>query len=214
MKLKIRKANSQDIKFFYKIRNDKLSIKNSINSDVIKYSDHAKWFHNKIKNLQNKVFVIYKDSISKERISYVRFEKYNLFYKVSLAIHKKYRKKNLSLYVLNLAEQKFKKNALLLAEVKNTNIASYKLFKNSNYCVLKKLKNLTIFVKILNKDKQISNYLKIIDQIESIRKVNNINWMNILRIAINHAPQETSKVFKKISFSDNYINKLSKQLTK
>ena len=66
----------------------------------------------------------------------------------------------------------------------------------------------------MNKDKQISNYLKIIDQIESIRKVNNINWMNILRIAINYAPQETSKVFKKISFSDNYINKLSKQLTK
>ena len=80
MKLKIRKASSQDIKFFYNIRNDKLSIKNSINSDIIRYSDHTKWFHNKIKNLQNKVFVIYKDSISKERISYVRFEKYNLFF--------------------------------------------------------------------------------------------------------------------------------------
>ena len=57
-------------------------------------------------------------------------------------------------------------------------------------------------------------YLRIIRQIENIRKKNNVNWMNILRIAINNAPQETSEVFKKISFSDNYINKLSKKLTK
>ena len=40
---------------------------------------------------------------------------------------------------------------------------------------------------------------KIIDQIENVRRLNNRNWMNLLRIAFKHAPKETSLVMKKIN---------------
>ena len=37
------------------------------------------------------------------------------------------------------------------------------------------------------------NYLKIINQIEKIRSKNNVNWMNILRLAFKLDPQRQKK---------------------
>ena len=56
------------------------------------------------------------------------------------------------------------------------------------------------------------NDISIIDEIQSIRSKNNVNWMDILRIAFYHAPDETRKVFKKISNEDSQIIKLSNEL--
>ena len=64
------------------------------------------------------------------------------------------------------------------------------------------------------KKKKISkNYLKIISQIENIRKKNNINWMDILRIAFKNNPQATAKVMSKIYSDDQKIGTLVKKLT-
>ena len=57
------------------------------------------------------------------------------------------------------------------------------------------------------------NYLKIISQIESVRKKNNTNWMDILRIAFENNPQKTAKVMSKIYLDDKKIGKLVKKLT-
>lgn len=54
--------------------------------------------------------------------------------------------------------------------------------------------------------------LEIIDEIQKIRNKNNVNWMDILRIAFTYAPEETRKIFKRITNDDNLINELSKQL--
>ena len=54
--------------------------------------------------------------------------------------------------------------------------------------------------------------LEIIDEIQKVRGKNNVNWMDILRIAFTHAPEETREVFKRITNDDNLINELSKQL--
>ena len=45
---------------------------------------------------------------------------------------------------------------------------------------------------------QIEHYLKIIDEIEKIRTKNNVNWMDVLRLAFIHAPEEAKKLMKKI----------------
>ena len=52
-----------------------------------------------------------------------------------------------------------------------------------------------------------------IDQIENIRSKNNVNWMDILRIAYENDPKKTSKIMKKIHNSDSKISKLVKKLT-
>ncbi len=58
------------------------------------------------------------------------------------------------------------------------------------------------------------NYLKIIKEIENVRSKNNVNWMNILRLAFKLDPVEASKIMKKINYDDKKISKLLSQLSK
>ena len=55
------------------------------------------------------------------------------------------------------------------------------------------------------------NYLKIINQIEKIRSKNNVNWMNILRLAFKLDPQEAKKI-RKINYDDKKISELLSKL--
>ena len=65
-----------------------------------------------------------------------------------------------------------------------------------------------------NKNKQIEHYLKIIDEIEKIRTENNVNWMDVLRLAFIHAPDETKKLMKKINEEDSRISEFFRKLSK
>ena len=56
-------------------------------------------------------------------------------------------------------------------------------------------------------------YLKIINQIEKARTSNNVNWMNVLRIAIKNNPKETIKILKKINKKDSVISRLLYKLS-
>ena len=57
------------------------------------------------------------------------------------------------------------------------------------------------------------NYMKIIDEIKNIRKNNNKNWMNILRLAFRYSPKKASKLMSEIYKDDTKISKLVKKLT-
>ena len=65
-----------------------------------------------------------------------------------------------------------------------------------------------------NKKKEIDYYLKIIDEIEKIRTKNNVNWMDVLRLAFIHAPEEAKKLMKKINEEDSRISELFEKLSK
>ena len=56
------------------------------------------------------------------------------------------------------------------------------------------------------------NYLKIIDKIEKIRSKNNVNWMNVLRLAFKLDPSSAKKIMKKINYDDRKISNLLKKL--
>ena len=56
-------------------------------------------------------------------------------------------------------------------------------------------------------------YLKIIRKIEKKRKKNNINWMDILRLAFKSSPTEAKKIMVKIYQDDTKISKLIKKLS-
>ena len=62
--------------------------------------------------------------------------------------------------------------------------------------------------------KKLDYYLKIIDKIENHRKVNNKNWMDILRLSFKVDPYKTSKVVSKIFEVDKKISDLAKKLSK
>ena len=54
--------------------------------------------------------------------------------------------------------------------------------------------------------------IEIIDSIEKVRSKNNINWMNILRLAFKNSPSEARKIVVKIYEDDGKISELLKQL--
>ena len=64
----------------------------------------------------------------------------------------------------------------------------------------------------MKKKSKNKNYLKIISRIENIRKKNNVNWMNILRIAFKYDPKATADVMSKIYLDDHRISSLVKKL--
>lgn len=55
--------------------------------------------------------------------------------------------------------------------------------------------------------------LEIIDEIEKVRSKNNVNWMDILRLAFTHAPNEARAIMAKINKDDNRISELLQQLS-
>jgi hypothetical protein len=65
----------------------------------------------------------------------------------------------------------------------------------------------------MKKIQKSKNYLKIISKIENIRKKNNVNWMDILRIAFDNNPKATAKVMSKIYSDDQKIGALVKKLS-
>ena len=58
-----------------------------------------------------------------------------------------------------------------------------------------------------------NKYLTIISQIERIRSKNNVNWMNILRLAFKLDPKSASKIMRKINYDDKKISGLLNKLS-
>ena len=58
------------------------------------------------------------------------------------------------------------------------------------------------------------NYNKIINQIQKIRSKNNVNWMNLLKLAFKLDAKNASKIMKKINYDDKKISNLLSKLGK
>jgi len=202
---KITKAKSKDSSFFYLIRNSKDIRKNSIHNNRIKLKDHNVWFTTKLKEKNYFFYILQKGEL---KIGYIRLKKYKNYINVSIAIKKQYRGKNYSSIFLDKVHDKFAKQ-IFVAEVIKKNLTSFYFFKKKGYSVSKITKK-SYFMKKLNNHKK---YLKIIDQISNMRKKNNNNWMDILKIAFKNSPEESSKIMKRIFDQDTKISNLSKKLT-
>ena len=64
----------------------------------------------------------------------------------------------------------------------------------------------------MNKSAKHKKYTAIINKIEKIRSKNNGNWMDLLRIAFKHSPEEAAKTMSKIYREDQKISLLAKKL--
>jgi len=61
--------------------------------------------------------------------------------------------------------------------------------------------------------KTTQEYLDTIDKIEKVRARNNVNWMDVLRLAFTHAPEEARDLLRKINREDAEISELLNELT-
>ena len=208
MIIKIKKATKKNIQFILKVRNQNISRKFSTDKKKIPYLEHYKWFK---QNHLKKDFFLYIILVKKKQVGYARVQKIEFKNFVSIAILKNWQNFGIAKLALRYVEIEVQKNIRsIYANVNRYNKNSISLFKGLNYKIYKIEKDKIFMKKELNK----FNYLKLIQKIEKIRKKNNSNWMDILKIAFKYAPNETAKTMAQIYKEDSNISKLTKKLSK
>ena len=203
---KIIKAKPSHSIFFYNLRNSKDIRTYSVNSNKINFNNHQKWFQNKI---NSKNYFLYLLTKNNNPIGYLRLKKIQSCLYLSISFKNMFRNKGHGTIFLKKIKKKFPKK-VFIAEVLKKNLRSFYFFKKNGYIVFKKTKK-TYLMKTTNKHKK---YLKIINKISSIRKKNNNNWMDILKVAFKNSPDESAKIMSKIFYQDKKISELAKKLSK
>lgn len=89
-------------------------------------------------------------------------------------------------------------DVVYLALIKSTNLASIRCFEKAGFA---SYENKSGVVTMINKT-------VLIDKIEKVRSKNNVNWMNLMRLAFVKSPKEAEKIFAKINEEDNNISSL------
>ena len=101
---------------------------------------------------------------------------------------------------LNFSEES---NVILRAKIKKDNYKSLECFKKASFTPNKITSNIVY----------LENKICLIGAIEKIRSKNNVNWMNILKLAFNLDQKKTAKIMKKINYDDRKIAKLLNKLS-
>lgn len=134
MNFKFKKANSKDRKDLFEWRNSETARKNSLNQDVISWSEHKEWFSNRVKDPNTTIYIVYLDEL---KIGSIRFEEKENFFRISIVLAPEHTGKGLSADIIKAGTELFLKGEKVkkpvIAEVKENNIASIKAFKRAGF---------------------------------------------------------------------------------
>lgn len=92
-------------------------------------------------------------------------------------------------------------------------MGSIPIFKEDNETATEKLQRNIIKEDQKRLNKTLNENL-ILDQIQEIRTKNNTNWMSILKLAFQYAPDEAKAIMKNITECDKEVSKLCEEITK
>jgi len=207
----IRRAVEKDSKDIWEWRNNPITRANSINSDEVSWEIHNSWYQKSLQN-PDKFLYIGTDT-SNNKVGMCGFDVMDKEVEVSINLNPNFRNKRLSVPLLIATIQQFRKTATidLLATIKHSNIASIKCFKNAGFVQRKSDTEYGYYIKKHQNIHELDK-LMLIDEIETIRSNNNINWMNLLRLSFRVAPEEAKLLFRKINSDDQQISELFRKL--
>lgn len=66
----------------------------------------------------------------------------------------------------------------------------------------------------MKKKIDIKKSMKLINQIQNVRRKNNVNWMDVLRLAFKHNPSAASNIMSNICKDDEKVSALVDKLIK
>lgn len=212
--LRIIKADLTHSSQIWEWRNDPISVKMSFTRRKISWEEHGKWFS---KILSDKNCILLLGQIRElTNVGMCRFDIdfKNKLARISINLNPNFRNKNLSTEILKKSINLFfkKYNYSILATIKNNNIASIACFKKCNFNLIYQFKGYSIYMLKKEENQQLLSKLELISEIEKIRSANNINWMDLLRLAFINAPEETKLLIRKINSDDNKISTLFAKL--
>lgn len=139
-KIVLRSARINDAKLLCDWANEKETRAASFNPDPIPWETHLTWFEQKLSD-QNTWIYIAKNNTNND-IGMIRFDKTDVFYKISYLIDKSFRGLGLGSCILKAGIEKIKSDIELPAqfagEIKTDNLASIRSFENCGFSLLKK----------------------------------------------------------------------------
>lgn len=145
----LREVKKEDAKLIFEWSNDKEVRKNSFSTKPIIWEKHLAWFTNAINDETLQYYILCEDGIDKGQIRIKLNDDKNGV--ISYSIGNNYRGQGLGYKILKLAESKFCERYgnrfTLLAEVKNDNFVSQRLFKKCGYIICDKNQSETVFRK-------------------------------------------------------------------
>lgn len=128
--MKFRKAIEADIKLLFDWANDLEVRQNAINTQLISWEGHQKWFENRVESSTSKIFIFL---IYEQPIGQVRFEFEKNQWLIDYSIDNLYRGKGFGKLMLKEILNYFKTSEPIIAYVKIENIASAKIFNSLGF---------------------------------------------------------------------------------
>ena len=138
-KLFARTASLNDEVFLFNLWNDPLTRRMMRSQKKVSFSDHSKWFSERIKKNDSPIFILIegKENTDENKVGVVRFiDQKRQRYDVSIILNPCYRNKGLGTEVLRLAVIEMKKKlpeCILFAMYKKTNLSVRKVFLNNGF---------------------------------------------------------------------------------
>lgn len=131
--LKLRRAEKEDCRFLYELRNEEEVRKNSFQTEQFSYESHVAWFERKLEEKNTRIYILEQDG---ERIGQARVDLEGQNGEISYALCPGARGRSCSRWMLGNVEEELRGQAAcrkLIAEVKRENIASQKIFESLSY---------------------------------------------------------------------------------
>lgn len=212
MKGYLRNITEADLPMLLDWRNDPVTRYNSNNIEKVEVAEHMIFMKKAMESDHISIFIYEESEVS---VGTIRLEKLNRDSDKSFMswnVAPDSRGRGVGGRMIKACLEQFNdylKNHQLFAEIKEWNEPSKRIAISNGFELYSNETRTELYK--WNPSSNLSDS-SLIDQIEKVRGKNNVNWMDILRIAFKYAPEETREVFKKITDSDDEIGKLSKKL--
>lgn len=135
-----------DCKLIYSLSNDPIVRKNSFNQKPIEYENHCNWFSKILDDKNTLFFIVFSDESENEFVGQIRFNRKfedSTDCVISLSISEDFRGKHIATLFIELGIEELKKKWIgiksIIAEVKDENIASNKLFLREGFQLISKV---------------------------------------------------------------------------
>lgn len=135
-----------DLNLIFSLSNDPLVRANSFNTKPIEYVVHCKWFEKAVADKNTLFFLVFAEKNEKDFVGQIRFNRVSESSTecvISLSITEQFRGKHIAGEFIEFGVEELKKNwhniESVIAEVKDENIASNKLFIKEGFELISKV---------------------------------------------------------------------------
>ena len=132
--LTLRRANINDKQQYFEWKNDEVVRQNALNSEIVDWETHKKWFNKKLKDRSSFLYVAHNMN---HVIGQVRFDCCNGKATISYSVSNNFRKRGFGYKMvqqaINKINEDFPSTKMIEAKVKESNIASNKIFLGLNF---------------------------------------------------------------------------------